>query len=90
MILALAAVPFEGDWLASLREASMNIIFWKSTSIDALLYCVTTMIAHLLMSLGQTLFHRYLAHRRIGGRFFKNHMQVHHVHYSETHVVSSH
>jgi hypothetical protein len=68
----------------------MNIIFWKSTSIDALLYCFTAMIAHLLMSLGQTLFHRYLGHRRIGGRFFKNHMQVHHVHYSGNHVVSTH
>ena len=48
------------------------------------------MTAHFLMSLGQTLFHRHLGHRRIGGRFFKNHMQFHHAHYSGDHVVSTH
>jgi hypothetical protein len=83
-------VPFEDDWLASLREASMNIMLWKSAPIDAFLYCVTAMITHLLMSLGQTLFHRYLGHHRLGGRFFKNHMQFHHAHYSGDHVVSTH
>jgi hypothetical protein len=35
-----------------------------------------------LMSLGQTLFHRYLGHRGIGGRFFRNHLNIHHRHYS--------
>jgi sterol desaturase/sphingolipid hydroxylase (fatty acid hydroxylase superfamily) len=47
------------------------------------------MIAHFLMSLGQTLFHRYLGHSRIGGRFFKNHIQFHHAHYCGDHVVST-
>jgi sterol desaturase/sphingolipid hydroxylase (fatty acid hydroxylase superfamily) len=42
------------------------------------------------MSLGQTLFHRYLGHSRLGGRFCKNHIQFHHVHYAGDHVVSSH
>ena len=55
-----------------------------------LVYGVTAMIAHLLMSLGQTLFHRYLGHTRLGGRFFKNHIQFHHVHYAGDHVVSNH
>ena len=68
----------------------MTIIGWRLMSIDAFLYCFTAMIAHLLMSLGQTLFHRYLGHRRFGGRFFKNHMQFHHAHYSGNHVVSDH
>src|SRR5260370_12497889 len=40
--------------------------------------------------LGQTLFHRYLGHSCIGGRFFKNHIQFHHVHYARDHVVSTH
>jgi sterol desaturase/sphingolipid hydroxylase (fatty acid hydroxylase superfamily) len=40
------------------------------------------------MSLGQTLFHRYLGHTRLGGRFFRNHIQFHHGHYSGDHVVS--
>jgi hypothetical protein len=34
-----------------------------------LIYGFTAMTAHLLMSLGQTLFHRYLGHSRLGGRF---------------------
>jgi hypothetical protein len=64
-------------------------ILWKSTSIDVFLYCLTATTAHLLMSLGQTLFHRYLGHRRLGMRFFKNHMKFHHAHYSGNHVVST-
>jgi sterol desaturase/sphingolipid hydroxylase (fatty acid hydroxylase superfamily) len=72
-----------------LREASMNIMLWKSASIDALLYCVTAMIAHFLMSLGQTLFHRYLGHRHLGGKFFTNHVQFHHANYLNDLVVSN-
>jgi sterol desaturase/sphingolipid hydroxylase (fatty acid hydroxylase superfamily) len=41
------------------------------------------------MSLGQTLFHRYLGHSRLGGKFFTNHIQFHHGHYSGDHVVSN-
>src|SRR4030081_1883359 len=55
-----------------------------------LLYGLIAMMAHFLMSLGQTLFHRHLGHRRLGGRFFKNHIQFHHAHYSGDHVVSAH
>src|SRR5207248_9347119 len=55
-----------------------------------LVYGFTAMIAHFGMSLGQTLFHRYLGHSRFGGRFFKNHIQFHHTHYSGDHVVSTH
>ena len=58
-------------------------------SVDIFLYCFTATVAHLLMSVGQTLFHRYLGHRRLGGRFFRNHVQFHHVHYSRDHVVST-
>jgi sterol desaturase/sphingolipid hydroxylase (fatty acid hydroxylase superfamily) len=47
------------------------------------------MSAHLLMSLGQTLFHQYLGHHRLGGRFFRNHTQFHHANYSGDHVVSA-
>ena len=59
--------------------------------VDSLLvYGVTAMIAHFLMSLGQTLFHRHLGHSRLGGRFFKNHIQFHHAHYADDHIVSAH
>jgi hypothetical protein len=40
--------------------------------------------------LGQTLFHRYLGHSLLGRRFFRNHVQFHHVHYAGDHLVSSH
>ena len=58
--------------------------------VDSLLvYGLTAMCAHFMMSLGQTLFHRYLGHRRLGGRFFRNHIQFHHAHYAGDHVIST-
>lgn len=68
----------------------MTDFYWRSTLIDVFLYCFTATAAHLLMSLGQTLFHQYLGHRRWGGRFFRNHVQFHHAHYSGNHVTSNH
>ena len=66
----------------------MTGIWWTSASIEIFLCSLTATTAHLLMSLGQTLFHRYLGHRGIGGRFFENHLYIHHRHYSGNHVVS--
>jgi hypothetical protein len=66
----------------------MTGIWWTSASIEIFLCFLTATTAHLLMSLGQTLFHRYLGHRGIGGRFFENHIYIHHRHYSGDHVVS--
>jgi Methyltransferase domain len=59
-------------------------------SIEISLCCLSlrATTAHLLMSLGQTLFHRYLGHRGIGGRFLENHLHTHHRHYSGDRVVS--
>ena len=59
--------------------------------VDSLLvYVLTAMIAHLLMSLGQTLFHRYLGHSRLGDDFSRIISKFHHVHYAEDHLVSNH
>ncbi len=66
----------------------MTGIWWASASIEIFLCCLTATTAHLLMSLSQTLFHRYLGHRGIGGRFFENHLSIHHRNYSGDHVVS--
>ena len=66
----------------------MTSIRWTSVSIEICLCLLTAATAHLLMSLGQTLFHRYLGHRGIGGRFFENHLHVHHRHYSGYHIVT--
>ena len=41
----------------------MTGIWWTSASIEIFLCSLTATTAHLLMSLGQTLFHRYLGHR---------------------------
>src|SRR5262252_10883378 len=48
----------------------MTGIWWISVSIEIFLCSLTATTAHLVMSLGQTLFHRYFGHRGIGGRFF--------------------
>jgi hypothetical protein len=59
-------------------------------SIDIFLYIFTATSAHLVMSLGQTLFHWHLGHRSFGGIFFRNHVHFHHAHYSGDHIVSVH
>ena len=61
----------------------------KAGADSLLIYGIIAIMAHLLMSLGQTLFHHHLGHSRLGGRFFRNHMQVHHVHYAGDHVIST-
>src|SRR6516165_12496180 len=68
----------------------MTGIRWTSVSIEIFLCSLTATTAHLLMSLGQTVFHRYLGHRGIGGRFFENHLYIHHKHYSGNYVVLEH
>ena len=61
----------------------------KAGADSLLIYGFIAVMAHLLMSLGQTLFHHHLGHSRLGGRFFRNHIQFHHVHYAGDHVVST-
>jgi len=53
-----------------------------------LLYLMTAVAAHLVMSFGQTLMHYKLGHHRMGGRFFHNHINFHHTYYSKDHLVS--
>jgi hypothetical protein len=62
---------------------------WDFTPFDIFLYGLTAITTHLLMSLGQTLFHRYLGHHRLGGRFFIRHVKFHHAFYSGDHIISS-
>ena len=68
----------------------MNSMWWRFMSIDIFLYVFTATSTHLVMSLGQTLFHRHLGHRSLGGIFCRNHVHFHHVHYSGDHIVSVH
>src|SRR2546426_1216482 len=43
---------------------------------------------HLVMSFSQTLMHYKLGHHPMGGKFFRNHINFHHTHYSKDHLVS--
>ncbi len=43
---------------------------------------------HLVMSFSQTVMHYQLGHRRLGGKFFLNHINFHHTYYSKDHLVS--
>lgn len=52
------------------------------------LFLIIAIATHLAMSFMQTLMHYKLGHRRMGGRFFRNHIGFHHAHYSKDHLVS--
>src|ERR1700719_1275840 len=52
------------------------------------LFLMTAVATHLVMSFGQTLLHYRIAHHPIGGKLFRNHINFHHTHYSEDHLVS--
>jgi hypothetical protein len=49
---------------------------------------MTAVATHLVMSFAQTLMHYKLGHHPMGGKFFRNHINFHHVHYSKNHLVS--
>ena len=53
------------------------------------LFVLTAVCTHLVISIGQTLFHYGLGHHRIGGIFYRNHIRFHHTHYAKGHLVSS-
>jgi sterol desaturase/sphingolipid hydroxylase (fatty acid hydroxylase superfamily) len=52
------------------------------------LFLMTAVATHLVMSLGQTLLHYKVAHHPIGGKLFHNHINFHHAHYADDHLVS--
>jgi sterol desaturase/sphingolipid hydroxylase (fatty acid hydroxylase superfamily) len=52
------------------------------------LLVMTAVATHLFMSFTQTLMHYKVGHHRMGGRFFRNHINFHHTYYSKDHLVS--
>src|SRR5207253_8234517 len=52
------------------------------------LFLMTAVATHLVMSFAQTLMHYKLGHHPMGGKFFRNHINFHHAHYSKDHLVS--
>jgi sterol desaturase/sphingolipid hydroxylase (fatty acid hydroxylase superfamily) len=55
---------------------------------EVLLVLTTALATHYFMSFAQTLMHRTLGHRSIGGKFFRNHLAFHHTYYCKDHLVS--
>ena len=55
---------------------------------ELLLFLMTAVVSHLVMSFAQTLMHYKLGHRPMGGKFFRNHINFHHTYYSKDHLVS--
>jgi hypothetical protein len=72
----------ESHWDAIMYQTA-SLLFVKLS-----LFLMTAVATHLLMSLGQTLIHYKVAHHPMGGRIFRNHINFHHTHYSEAHLVS--
>ena len=58
-----------------------------SISSLLLLALLTAVITHLVMSFGQTFLHYKVAHHPIGGKLFRNHINFHHTHYADDHLV---
>ena len=61
----------------------LSYLFLQSSLILA-----TALTTHLTISFAQTLMHSKLGHRRLGGRFFRNHIGFHHTYYAKNHLVS--
>ncbi|MGA3400050.1 MAG: sterol desaturase family protein [Acetobacteraceae bacterium] len=52
------------------------------------LLVLTITCTHLAISCSQTLLHYWLGHRRLGGLFFRNHINYHHTYYARGHLAS--
>ncbi len=57
--------------------------------VEPALFIVTAICTHLVISCGQTVMHYLLGHRRLGGIFFRNHINFHHRHYARGHLASA-
>ena len=75
------------DWLLK-REEELMLQTVSRLVPELPLYLMTAAATHLVMSFGQTLMHYKLGHHAIGGKFFRNHINFHHVYYCKDHLVS--
>jgi Fatty acid hydroxylase superfamily len=57
--------------------------------LELSLTVMTATATHLTMSFAQTLMHYKLGHHPMGSKFFRNHINFHHTHYSQDHLVSA-
>lgn len=61
----------------------------EATLLEVLLLILTVICTHLVMSLGQTLLHCWVGHRRLGGPLYRNHIRFHHTYYARGHLSSA-
>jgi sterol desaturase/sphingolipid hydroxylase (fatty acid hydroxylase superfamily) len=57
--------------------------------LEILLILLTMVCTHLVISCSQTALHWRLGHRRLGGLFFRNHINFHHTYYARGHLASA-
>jgi sterol desaturase/sphingolipid hydroxylase (fatty acid hydroxylase superfamily) len=57
--------------------------------IEVPLFTLVILSTHLVVSGGQTVMHRWLGHRRIGGALFRNHINFHHTLYARGHLAAA-
>ena len=63
---------------------------WERWFVSNLpLFGLIVVCAHLVMSCGRTLMHRWLGHHPLGARFFHNHINFHHRYYARGHLTSA-
>jgi hypothetical protein len=75
------------NWLLKPKEAVM-LQTASPLILKLSLFLITAVVTHLVMSFGQTLIHYKVAHHPMGGKIFRNHINFHHTHYSDAHLVS--
>ena len=75
------------NWFFELEEVFM-LQMVSPLILKLSLFLVTAVATHLVMSFGQTFLHYKVAHNPIGGKLFRNHINFHHAHYAEDHLVS--
>ncbi len=52
-------------------------------------FAMVIIATHLTVSCGQTVLHRWLGHKRVGGQFCRNHIAFHHTFYARGHLESA-
>ncbi len=75
------------NWFVKPEEVSM-LQMVSPLILKLSLFLVTAVATHLVMSFGQTFLHYKVAHHPIGGKLFRNHINFHHTHYADDHLVS--
>jgi sterol desaturase/sphingolipid hydroxylase (fatty acid hydroxylase superfamily) len=56
--------------------------------VDGPLLLLTALCTHWVVSGSQTILHRWLGHRRLGGVLFRNHINFHHAIYAKGHLAT--